>query len=87
MREPVRKELRAARLHVSVGATSEAERHIRVALKLIDGAPEGSFSRKIRACALEAGFAIAQSDSRLAAAAIDEALLALDEEPESTGDE
>ena len=87
MREQVRTELRSARLHASVGATSEAERHIRAALKLIEGAPEGSRSRDIRARIQEAGFAIAQGDTRLATAAIDEALLTLDEEPASTGGE
>ena len=52
-----------------------------IALKLME-APESALARNVRCCIMEAGFAIAQNESRLAAAAIDEALLALDEEPE-----
>jgi hypothetical protein len=56
---------------LSVAATSEAERHIRVALKLIDAAPTRAFSRSIRARIQAAGFAISQNDTPLATAVID----------------
>jgi hypothetical protein len=79
MRDLLRKEVRGARLHAAVGATSEAERYIRVALKPIDAAPAGAFSRSIRARIQEAGFAISQKDARLATATIDKLLRELEE--------
>lgn len=83
--------LRDARLHASVEAMSEAERHIRAALKLLDAAPRDMLSRTVRSYIGEAGFAITQGNSRLAVSAIDEALEALDEEsdagyPETEGE-
>ena len=81
MREELRKELRAARLHFATGDATEAERHIRNALKLIDAGPMDGLRRAVRGYIAEAGFAITQDNARLAASAIDEAISALDEEP------
>ena len=41
---------------------------MRAAVKLLETAPGGSLSHNVRACIQEAGFAIAQGDSRLASA-------------------
>jgi hypothetical protein len=80
MRDLLRKEVRGARLHGVVGATSEAERYIGVASTYRCGAGGGLLAQHTRARIQEAGFAISQNDTRLATAAIDEVLQELEEE-------
>ena len=72
------KNLREARLHASVRAMSQAERHIRAALKLFDAAPRRSLPPAVRGFILQAGRAVTRSDSRLALSALDEAILVLE---------
>ena len=79
MNERLQQELRTARFQAAADATTEAERHIRDALKLVYAAPVGSVCRRVRARVQEAAFAIAQRDARLATSAIDKALQELGE--------
>jgi hypothetical protein len=55
--ELVGNEVCVARLHSTAGAMGEAERHVLVALQLIDTAPRDSLPRIVRGHIGEAGFA------------------------------
>jgi hypothetical protein len=77
--ELLHQELRQTRKHASAGETSEAERHIRAALKIVYSAPVGTVSRHVRARVQEVAYSIGQNKMKLATAAIDRALQKLEE--------
>lgn len=79
LRELIKKELWSARQHARVGATSEAEHHIRIAVRLCDGAPRGSFPRAVRSAITWAGRAVMKSDADLALLALEGAVKLLDD--------
>jgi hypothetical protein len=76
------KELREARLRVSVGAMTEAERLVHVAFALVDAVPRESWLRIVYGYIAVAGFAITIGNSRLAASALDGTLKLRPEMPE-----
>lgn len=77
--ELVGNEVRVARLHSTAGAMGEAERHVLVALQLVDTAPRDSLPRIVRGHIGEAGLAIKPGNSRLAASELAGALRSLEE--------